>query len=194
MRIWEKLVYLPFKYWNFFQPQSLLIYKPFLCFAAALNTFITALVSLHLGFPKMQLALMYPKMLLAFQYPRKRVREVMVLGCHQYSEKEVHKGLLAVITFIPLSSLVHDACLPCPLNIVFVKKPMHEPIMAGALFRQDPASLFLWSTTFLDERRPTSLFHYGSSPPVQFNHLLNSPRFSINGKIPVSLLVLLAWV
>lgn len=56
MHIWEKLVYLPFKYWNFFQPQSLLIYKLFLCFAAALNTFITALVSLHLGFPKMQLA------------------------------------------------------------------------------------------------------------------------------------------
>ena len=65
VRIWEKLVYLPFKYWNLFQPQNLLIYKPFLCFAAALNTFITALVSLHLGFPKMQLALTYLKMLLA---------------------------------------------------------------------------------------------------------------------------------
>ena len=52
-------------YWNLFQPQNLLIYRPFLCFAAALNTFITALVSLHLGFPKMQLALTYLKMLLA---------------------------------------------------------------------------------------------------------------------------------
>lgn len=61
----------------------------------------------------MQLALCHLKMLLALQYPRKRVRRVW--SCDVINtEKEVHKGLAAIV-YSSITS-AHDVCLPCPLK------------------------------------------------------------------------------